>query len=170
MWEILSLSVTVVRLWCVRFVRLLYICDEHDVFVVVKVTSSTCPPSSKTAGSSSGRNMECSSCWIQFAFTMGKTTSPTIPQSSAVSLSVMLSPHDCSASFSSLHPFSLSLCFLVLEVKMQIWVRTTLRQSEHLSVAFWSITSARVPPKMRSRAFWDTSLPLEMRIRWGGRY
>lgn len=76
------------------FVRLLYICDEHDVFVVMKVISSTCPPSSKTAGSSSGRNMECSSCWIQFAFTMGKTTSPTIPQSSAVSLSVMLSPHD----------------------------------------------------------------------------
>lgn len=66
----------------------------------------------------------------------------------------------------SLHPFSLSLSFLVLEVKMQIWVRMTLRQSEHLSVAFWSITSARGPPTMRSRAFWDTSLPLEMRNRW----
>lgn len=65
-----------------------------------------------------------------------------------------------------IHSLFPSTLLLVLEVKMQIWVRTTLRQSEHLSVAFWSITSAREPPKMRSRAFWDTSLPLEMRNRW----
>ncbi len=143
------------------FLGLLYFCADLDVFFMVKVTSSTCPPSSKTAGSSSGRNMECSSYWTQFAFTTGKTTSLTIP---------LPSPHSCSASFSlhqvSLHQICSSLSFLVLDVKMQIWVRMTSRQSELLSVAFWSITSAREPPMRRSRAFWDTSLPLEMRNRW----
>lgn len=42
------------------------------LFLPLKVTSSTCPPSSKTTGSSSERNTECSSFWTLCAFTTGE--------------------------------------------------------------------------------------------------
>ena len=49
------------------------------------------------------------------------------------------------------------------------WATMTFVQSERLSVASSSTTSARGCRRTRCTAFWDTSLPSEMRTRWVAR-
>lgn len=69
-------------------------------FRPTKVIFSTCPPSSKITGSSSEKNMECSSFWTPYAFITGETPFPSSytsnsPEKSVISPKSSLSPALC---------------------------------------------------------------------------
>lgn len=130
----------------------------------LKVTSSTCPLSSKTTGSSSGRNTECSSFWTLCAFTMGEFH----PHSNSLVCTKSIFPTTMTP-LTHLSSSSLRLPGRAA-TKRATWARTTSGQSGRHSTASSSTTSARACRRRRCTASWDMWPPSGMRSRSGVEY
>ncbi len=138
--------------------------DCYLFFLVMKVISSTCPPSSKITGSSSEKNTEFSSFWTPYAFITGESPFPKVYTGSEVF------PNSLFFFFFLQNTIRHLLCTLGRTATKRVtWARMTFVPSGRLSAALSSTTSARACHRRRCTASWDTSLPLETRTRWGGR-